>query len=100
MRVLIVGAGPTGLTLASELIRHGVECRLVDQAPQACQQSRALGIHARTLEHFEMMGVLDEFLKEGNQCSRLRVYAHDKVLVTLSLDELASPIRRTAFASK
>jgi hypothetical protein len=57
--VLVVGAGPVGLTLASELTRHGVSCRLIDKAQQAAPWSRAAGIQARTLELFEKMGLAE-----------------------------------------
>ncbi len=48
--VLIVGAGPAGATMAAELARYGVACRLVDKAPGPTDQSRALGLQTRTLE--------------------------------------------------
>jgi 2-polyprenyl-6-methoxyphenol hydroxylase-like FAD-dependent oxidoreductase len=66
MSVLVVGAGPTGLTMASELARHGVIPRLIDQAPTPPPDtSRALVVHARTLELFDMIGVVDEALQTG-----------------------------------
>lgn len=54
--VLVAGAGPTGLTLAHELARRGVPFRLVERLPSPSPLSRALGIHARTLEVFDLMG--------------------------------------------
>ena len=48
--VLVVGAGPVGLTLASELARHGVRCRIVDRLPQPLAYCRAIGVTPRTLE--------------------------------------------------
>ena len=62
--VLIVGAGPTGLTTATELARRGVAFRIVDQRPRA-QHSNALVMHARTLEVMELIGVADTLIKEG-----------------------------------
>jgi 2-polyprenyl-6-methoxyphenol hydroxylase-like FAD-dependent oxidoreductase len=64
--VLVVGAGPTGLTLATELARHGVIPRVIDQAvtPPA-DTSRALVVQIRTLELFDMMGIVDEALALG-----------------------------------
>src|SRR5277367_6623992 len=56
---LIIGAGPTGLTLGCELIRRGLKVRLVEKLPQATDQSRALALQSRTLEIFERMGILD-----------------------------------------
>jgi 2-polyprenyl-6-methoxyphenol hydroxylase-like FAD-dependent oxidoreductase len=48
--VLIVGAGPVGLTLACELIRYRVPVRIVDKAPQRTDKSKALVLWSRTLE--------------------------------------------------
>ena len=57
--VLIVGAGPTGLTLACELYRHGLRARIIDMAEHPTAYSKAQVVHARTLELFEDMGVLE-----------------------------------------
>lgn len=58
VEVLVAGAGPTGLTLACALRRHGADCLLIDQdeGPTPLHESRALGLHARTLEVFERLG--------------------------------------------
>ena len=48
--VLIVGAGPTGLTMACELLRRGIPCRLLDKSDAPSQTSKALGIQSRTQE--------------------------------------------------
>jgi len=60
--VLVVGAGPVGLTLACELARHGVGCRVVDRAPARASQSRATDLHARSLELWERTGVAGAIL--------------------------------------
>jgi 2-polyprenyl-6-methoxyphenol hydroxylase-like FAD-dependent oxidoreductase len=55
--LLIVGAGPTGLTLAAQLSSFGVRFRIVDQAPTAAHESRALAVQARTLEILQSLGL-------------------------------------------
>jgi 2-polyprenyl-6-methoxyphenol hydroxylase-like FAD-dependent oxidoreductase len=65
--VLVVGAGPTGLTLAGELLRRGLKVRIVDSAPAATEQSRALAVHARTLEIFDDLGIADELIAAGKK---------------------------------
>jgi len=63
--VLIVGAGPVGLTLACELRRHGVSCELIDQLPERSMQVKAVGVQARTLEIWEDMGIVDRAIAAG-----------------------------------
>ena len=63
--VLIVGAGPVGLTLAGELARHGVRCRIIDRLTQPLPYCRAIGVTPRTLEVWEDMGVVREMIDAG-----------------------------------
>lgn len=63
--VLIAGAGPTGSTLAADLLRRGLRVRLVDKAPHAFTGSRAKGLQPRTQEVLEDLGVLHEAHAEG-----------------------------------
>ncbi|WP_329060005.1 FAD-dependent monooxygenase [Amycolatopsis sp. NBC_01480] len=63
--VLIIGAGPTGLTLACELARSGVSFRLVEAAPGPQPGSRGKGIQPRTLEVFDDLGLVDRVLANG-----------------------------------
>ncbi|MEU7628640.1 FAD-dependent monooxygenase [Nocardia sp. NPDC049220] len=60
--VLIVGAGPTGLTLGIELLRRGVEARVIDRLSVPVATSRSFTVHSRTLELLELAGAVDEFL--------------------------------------
>ncbi|WP_371673719.1 FAD-dependent monooxygenase [Streptomyces sp. NBC_00289] len=55
--VLIVGAGPVGLSAAAELRRHGVRCRLVDRLPARLPYAKAVGVQPRTLEIWDRMGL-------------------------------------------
>lgn len=72
--VLVVGAGPTGLTLAIQLFSHGVRTRLVDQDPGLPKLSRAIGIQPRTLETLDMMGLAGRLLELGHRGLRTSVY--------------------------
>ena len=84
-QVLIVGAGPTGLVLACGLLARGVRARIIDKGDGVRLQSRALGIHARTLEVFDMMGVADRFVEHGQMVRRFHMYTDGKTLVRLEL---------------
>lgn len=63
--VLVVGAGPTGLVLAGELRRRGIAVRLVDKATTPTDQSRAIAVHARTLEIFDELGIASALVARG-----------------------------------
>src|SRR4051812_30585807 len=65
--VLIVGAGPVGLTLATLLHRHGVAARVVDQNTGPVRESRATDVHARTLELFDTLGLADALIARGRK---------------------------------
>ncbi|WP_103339744.1 FAD-dependent monooxygenase [Amycolatopsis sp. CA-126428] len=63
--VVIAGAGPTGLMLACELRLHGVEVLVLDKLETRSGESRASGLHARTLELLDQRGILGPYLAEG-----------------------------------
>jgi 2-polyprenyl-6-methoxyphenol hydroxylase-like FAD-dependent oxidoreductase len=63
--VLVCGAGPTGLVLALRLTRAGIRVRIIDAAAEAGTTSRALVVHARTLEFYRQMGLADALIAEG-----------------------------------
>ncbi|PTL83484.1 hypothetical protein DAT35_12835 [Vitiosangium sp. GDMCC 1.1324] len=70
---MVVGAGPTGLTMASELARHGLRCRIVEQLEKPSVLSRALAVQARTLEVFDDFGIADEAVSRGRRAEALNV---------------------------
>ncbi|MEU6235159.1 FAD-dependent monooxygenase [Kitasatospora sp. NPDC047058] len=63
--VLVVGAGPVGLTAAAELRRHGVGCRIVDRLPAPQHYAKAVGVQPRTLELWDAMGLVRAVLDEA-----------------------------------
>lgn len=76
--VLIVGAGPTGLALARELHTHGVSAMLVDRAPDAVHESRALAIQARTLEVLARNSLADDLVAAGNPTGTLLLHGRGR----------------------
>lgn len=70
--VLIVGAGPTGLMLAAWLVKLGVDAVVVDGKEGPTRESRALGVHSRSMEIYEQLGVIDRVLAEGWPVSKIR----------------------------
>jgi 2-polyprenyl-6-methoxyphenol hydroxylase-like FAD-dependent oxidoreductase len=73
-QVIIVGAGPTGLTLGIELARRSIAFRLIDAAEEPFRGSRAKGIQPRTLEVFEDLGIIGTVLQAGIPYPGFRVH--------------------------
>ncbi|MEH2412902.1 FAD-dependent monooxygenase [Nostoc sp.] len=88
--VLIVGAGPTGMTAAMELSRLGVPVRIVDKLLSPSTTSRALAVQTRTLELFEQRGLIQEILRIGNKGTAVTIYGDGKRLGKVHLEEIKS----------
>jgi 2-polyprenyl-6-methoxyphenol hydroxylase-like FAD-dependent oxidoreductase len=69
--VLIVGSGPTGLALASQLRSFGTPFRIIDRSFDRARESRALAVQARTLEILQSVGLADRLVARGNPSARL-----------------------------
>ena len=77
--VIIVGAGPTGLALACQLIRYGVDFVIIDKKETTTPYSKAIGVQARTLEIYEQIGLADKLIELGAIAERARMFAGGKV---------------------
>ncbi len=86
--VLIVGAGPTGLALASELSRRGTRPMLLDRLAAGRNTSRAAVVHARTLEVLEAQDVTRELIASGVIVPTFRIRERNRVLAAISFKEL------------
>jgi len=82
VEVLIVGAGPTGLTLGAPLKSFGVPFRIVDRSATAAHESRALAVQARTLEILQSLG-LGEALVTRGKLDKARTRMHGDIGPTL-----------------
>lgn len=71
--VLIVGAGPTGLSLACQLVRYGVNFRIVEKRAGVTEYSKAVGVQARTLEIYEQIGLADKAVTQGTIAEKARL---------------------------
>lgn len=87
-KVLIVGAGPTGLALAISLQQSGVYHLLIDKLEAGLNTSRAAVIHAHTLEMLEPLGVVEELERRGLKLQHFSVRDHDRALLRLRFDRL------------
>ena len=89
--VLIVGAGPTGMTAAMELSRFGVPVRIVDKLATPPDTSQALAVQARTLELFSQRDLTDEMLRLGNRGNATTIYGNGKQLGKVEFQRIESP---------
>jgi 2-polyprenyl-6-methoxyphenol hydroxylase-like FAD-dependent oxidoreductase len=89
--VLISGAGPVGLTMANELVRHGISVRIVDKSAERTDKSKALVLWSRTLELFDHAGYVDPFLAAGMQAHGAQMSNGKDVIARISLDDIDSP---------
>src|SRR6201987_2421517 len=74
--VLIIGAGPTGLVLALWLTKLGVKVRIVDKTAEPGTTSRALAIHARTLELYQQLDLADFVVKHGHKVPAINLWVN------------------------
>jgi 2-polyprenyl-6-methoxyphenol hydroxylase-like FAD-dependent oxidoreductase len=89
--ILVVGAGPVGLMAACELSRRGAPVRIVDCAETPTDKSKALGMHARTLELLDSMGIADRFVAAGRRIHGMNALADGKRIVHVELHDIQSP---------
>jgi 2-polyprenyl-6-methoxyphenol hydroxylase-like FAD-dependent oxidoreductase len=98
--VLIVGAGPTGLTLTAALAARGVQATLVDALPEGANTSRAAAVAARTLEVLEEIDVTARLVKHGIQAKDFSIRDHDRVLMPLDFSGLPTSYPYTLMISQ
>ncbi|HEY2798704.1 MAG TPA: NAD(P)/FAD-dependent oxidoreductase [Thermoanaerobaculia bacterium] len=89
--VLIVGAGPVGLFLANECARRGLRWRIFETRAGQSEHSKALAIFPRTLEIFDMAGVVAPFLAAANRVTSVSVIAHGRRLAHMRFEPEESP---------
>ena len=84
-QVLVVGAGPTGLVLAADLLARGVSTRIIDKGDGVNLETRALAIHARALEVLDLMGLAERFVEHGQIVRWFNFYTDGKPRLSLDL---------------
>lgn len=98
--VLVIGAGPTGLTLATVLAEHGHQVLIVDGRAAADTTWRAAVVHAHTLEALEPYGVSDRLTALGIHAPRFTIRDRDRVLVPVPFDRLPTAYPYTLMISQ
>ncbi|MDX1514949.1 MAG: FAD-dependent monooxygenase, partial [Gammaproteobacteria bacterium] len=87
-QVLVVGAGPTGLMLANQLRRRGVDLMIVDQNPGPSVATKALGVQARTLEIYAHLGIAEEAVALGQQATGANLWAGGRHAARVPLGDI------------
>ena len=95
--VLIVGAGPTGLVLALVLARLGVAVRIIDQKESVAPYSRALGVHARTLEFYRQLGFADDVVNAGVIAKTANLWRQRRRVARIQFDDIGAGLTRYPF---
>jgi 2-polyprenyl-6-methoxyphenol hydroxylase-like FAD-dependent oxidoreductase len=90
--VLIVGAGPTGLMLANQLIRRGVRPIIIDRHSGPAQQTRAMAVQARTLEIYAKLGLAEAAIARGARGSAANMWANGRLTARIPLGDIGGSL--------
>ena len=97
LEVLITGAGPTGLMMACQLAMRNVPFRIIDRNEDHTTQSRALAIHARTLEIFEQMRIAREAIQRGKIAKGINLFVNGKRRLRFNLNNIGEGFTQFPF---
>ena len=95
--VAVIGAGPTGLSMACQLIRHGVDFVVVEKNQGVTSYSKALGVHARTLEIYEQLGLAEKAIANGTIAGRVRLLEGGEIRGEVDLSEVGKGLSAFPF---
>lgn len=95
--VIIVGAGPTGLSLACQLIRYGIDFVVVEKNASITPFSKALGVHARTMEIYEQFGLAKPALERGTIAGKVRMLEGGNVVGEVDLSNIGEGLSAYPF---
>lgn len=86
--VLIIGAGPTGLMMANQLHRFGINFIIIDSKQTVTEQSRAIAVTARSLEIYQQLGLEETVLKEGTPINAFNLYYDGKRRAEIKINQI------------
>jgi len=87
LEILIIGAGPTGLTAALEFARIGIIPKIVDKKTEPSEISRAVGIMPESIEKLRSTGVGETILREGMAFRKIEIHRGNKLLMSLDFSK-------------
>jgi 2-polyprenyl-6-methoxyphenol hydroxylase-like FAD-dependent oxidoreductase len=95
--VIINGAGPTGLALACQFVRYGVDFIIIDKKEGVTPYSKALGVHARTLEIYEQIDLAKPAMTQGTPAGKVRMLERGEVLGEVNLSNVGEGLSAYPF---
>jgi 2-polyprenyl-6-methoxyphenol hydroxylase-like FAD-dependent oxidoreductase len=95
--VIIIGAGPTGLSLACQLTRYGVDFVIIDKKEEVTPYSKALGVHARTLEIYEQMELAEKAVTQGTIAGKARILEGGEIKGEVDLSSVGKDLSQYPF---
>lgn len=95
--VLVVGAGPTGLLLACQLARRGVRPTIVDRHAGPAEQTRAMGVHARTLEIYRKLGIAERAIELGRVMEAGNIWVRGRPKARIPIGVMGKGVSRYPF---
>ena len=90
--VLVVGAGPTGLMLANQLVRRGIRTLIIDRHAGPSLETKAIGVQARTLEIYSQLGIVDRALELGKRGTGGNIWANGQRRARVALNDAGEQV--------
>ena len=98
--VIIVGAGPIGLSLACALRHHGVDCRLLEERTELSKDSKAHNVWSRPQELLHSVGVLDALAQKAYRIEKINVVLNGNPLDEVAVDQVQSPFPQALYSGQ
>ncbi|MBI3883460.1 MAG: FAD-dependent monooxygenase [Sphingobacteriales bacterium] len=97
-QVVVIGAGPTGLSLAAQLLRYNIDFVIIEKNEKTTLLSKAVVVQARTLEIFNELGIAEKAISEGRLTTGLNAFYKGKKRVGVNLAGLGAGLSKYPFA--
>jgi 2-polyprenyl-6-methoxyphenol hydroxylase-like FAD-dependent oxidoreductase len=87
-QVIVIGAGPSGLMMAAQLLRNGVQPIIIDSRQGPTNQSKALAVQARSVEIYRQLGIADAIVKGAKHAQGLQFHQSGNIAASLPLSDV------------